>query len=109
MMHSEMVTKEAEGCVPDPILARWYESLAANGHDQPVAPMMHALLSAFGSDLSRPEMMSLINLPVVTTPERDPIKATLCDICLAVPRIREGFKKDQITLLAQIIFKFKRS
>jgi hypothetical protein len=52
--------------------------------------------------------MSLLNLPLLVTSEPDPIKATLCDICLAVPRIKEGFTKDQVMLLAHIVSKFKR-
>lgn len=70
--------------------------------------MLHALTQTFGTDLSQPEKMSLLNLPLLVTSETDPIKATLCDICLAVPRIKEGFTKDQVMLLAHIVSKFKR-
>lgn len=50
------------------------------------------------------EKFSLVNLPVVSTTSSDLIDATLCDICLAVPRVKEGFSKEKVQLLAQIVF-----
>lgn len=106
MIQDHIAAKEAEGCVADPSVTRWNDSLASSGHDRPVAAMLHALAGV--GDLSQPEKMNLLNLPVVTTSEKDPVKATLCDVCLAVPRIREGFTKEQVGLIAQIVFKHKR-
>jgi hypothetical protein len=86
----------------------WHDALQTQGHNQPVEPFLAALDEHFGSDLTKAEKINLINLPIITASSSVPLEATLCDICLAVPRIKEGFQKEKVQLLATIVFQFKR-
>jgi hypothetical protein len=74
------------------------------------AQMLQALSQNFSaSDLTTSEKFNLINLPVLNVQRgTSPIEATLCDICLAVPRVKGVFSNEQVDLIVQIVYQFKR-
>jgi len=63
--------------------------------------MLHALSQNFSvSDLTTSEKFNLVNLPLLSVQRgTSPIESTLCDICLAVPRVKEAFSHEQVDLI----------
>mmetsp|Transcript_17938 Transcript_17938/g.24093 ORF Transcript_17938/g.24093 Transcript_17938/m.24093 type:complete len:131 (+) Transcript_17938:45-437(+) len=69
---------------------------------------MLAELESF-SALTKQEKFNLVNLPEAETARGGSFeRATLCDICLAVPSLREWTEQAEVGRLCQIVYKYKR-
>ena len=99
-------------------LTQWTEYLEKTGLaggqitgsiDTTVIAQMLGELASFPS-LTKQEKFALVNLPEITVdPARStPQSATLCDICLVVPTIREWAQSSEVTRLCETVYRFKR-
>ena len=62
-------------------------------------------------DLTKQEKFNLVNLPEVQINDETrstPQSATLCDICLAVPGVRDWTDQAEVSRLCEVVYQFKR-
>ena len=60
--------------------------------------------------LTKQDKLNLVNLPEITlsVSTSTPESATLCDICLVAPSIREWNSQDEVSRLCKVVYQYKR-